>query len=477
MVRNTLYNLFGFGVPLVVAVFTIPVLIDMLGASGFGILTLIWAVSSYFGLFDLGLGRTLTLQLSAAESRGETWRLAPLAVTALSIMGVLGVALGIGFIVLAEPAVGLLNDVPDHQKAVEAVRAMGWALPAITLTSGFRGISEGRHDFWVVNAVRLPLGVYTFLVPAFVAVFMEPRLDWIAWALVIGRWVACIVHGVLSWRSLPIDKGRGHFAAHELRPLLTIGGWLTVSNIISPLMGYVDRFAIATIATAAAVAYYVTPYEIVTKLWIIPGALTTVMFPIFAAQVAPISRKTTQLYQGCILALSFLLLPICGVLALFSHEILAAWIDSEFANNSSAILQVFVVGVFINSLGQVPFTLIQGAQRPRQTAMLHLLEFFPFVGLLWWLTGLWGIWGTAVAWMVRISLDTILLFAMAHPLLKRDHPRFAAEQAVVIALAVFLAMAAFSPNYMIRGGAVLVVSAVSVVYLLRLRESLRLSVA
>lgn len=35
-------------------------------------LTLIWAVVSYFGLFDFGLGRTLTLQMVRAESQGVT---------------------------------------------------------------------------------------------------------------------------------------------------------------------------------------------------------------------------------------------------------------------------------------------------------------------------------------------------------------------------------------------------------------------
>ena len=64
LLRHTVFNLVGLGAPLLVAVATIPVLIGQLGPSRFGLLTLIWAVVSYFGLFDLGLGRALTQQLA-----------------------------------------------------------------------------------------------------------------------------------------------------------------------------------------------------------------------------------------------------------------------------------------------------------------------------------------------------------------------------------------------------------------------------
>ena len=43
LLRNTLYNFLGLGLPLLVAIVTIPVLIESLGLDRFGILTLIWA--------------------------------------------------------------------------------------------------------------------------------------------------------------------------------------------------------------------------------------------------------------------------------------------------------------------------------------------------------------------------------------------------------------------------------------------------
>lgn len=410
VIRHTVFNLIGLGAPLVVAVFTIPVLIEALGTAGFGVLTLIWAVVSYFGLFDLGLGRTLTLQLALAIDRGEEARIGPMVATALAVMALLGVLVGAALIAFAAPAARLVEAIPDPHETAAAVRAMGWALPAITLTSGLRGILEARHAFGVVNLIRLPMGVFTFVGPILVIFLVEPRLDWIAWALVAGRWMACLLHAWFAWKVLPPNHGAFRFETAEIRSLLSIGGWLTVSNVVSPLMGYADRFIIAGLISAAAVAYYATPYEIVTKLWIVPGALTAVLFPTFAAQTARDVGAGATLFRQSVTALALILLPVCAALAIFAHDLLALWIDAEFAANSALLLQIFALGVLVNSLATIPFTLVQGAGRPRWTALIHLAEIAPFLGLLWWATVQFGLVGAALAWLLRIVLDTAAMF-------------------------------------------------------------------
>ncbi len=41
---------------------------------------------------------------------------------------------------------------------------------------------------------------------------------------------------------------------------------MTVSNVISPLMFYVDRLVIGAMVSVVAVAYYATPFEVVSRL-------------------------------------------------------------------------------------------------------------------------------------------------------------------------------------------------------------------
>ena len=410
MGRSVLFNAVGLGTPLLVAVYTIPVLIDGLGTARFGLLTLVWAVVSYFGLFDLGLGRALTRQLAVETASGRVERIGPMLGTAGVIMLALGV-LGALLMAAAAPwAPRLISGVPDAGELTLAMLAMALALPAIVLTSGMRGVLEAEHAFGLVNLIRVPMGLFTFVGPVVVLWSIGPRLDWIAAVLAAGRVLACLTHWLAITRVYRGRMPRLALQREFVRPLLSSGGWLTVSNLISPLMGYADRFVIAALITASAVAWYATPHELVSKLWIVPGALTAVLFPAFAAQSVADVAQTPRLFGRATAALFALLLPLTAGLALFANELLALWIDAAFAAQSAVLLQIFAFGTLVNALAHVPFTLLQGVGAARTTATIHAIELPLFLLALVWMTQAYGLMGAAAAWLLRICADTTLMF-------------------------------------------------------------------
>ena len=187
---------------------------------------------------------------------------------------------------------------------------------------------------------------------------------------------------------------------------------MTISNIVSPLMVYADRFLIGAVISVAAVAYYATPYEMVTKLWIVPNALAGVLFPAFAASVSDRVRAASLLQRGVKYS-AIVLFPIVLVLVAFGYEVLGAWLGKTFAEQSSFVLRWLAVGVFVNSIAQIPFALVQGLGRPDLTAKLHLIELPLYVAALLWLLHLEGINGAAIAWTIRVTVDMALLFAVA----------------------------------------------------------------
>lgn len=410
--RHTLFNLLGLGGPMAFALFSIPALMAGLGEARFGLLTLVWAVTSYFGLFDLGLSRALTQRLAIVLDQGPESEAGPLSATALILMAVLGLAGGAIMAIGAPWGVAWIRGLTSPEEAIAAVRVMGAALPFIVVTAGLRGMLEARHAFGVLNAIRLPMGLWTFVGPWLVLAWAGPDLYLMTWVLAAGRVVACLVHAWYVWRALPMLKGQLRWAPHWLQPLLTSGGWLTLSNLVSPFMGYVDRFMIGAVVSATAVAYYATPQEMVTKLWIIPGALTAVLFPAFAAGQARSDGEVWQLFDRALALLALVLWPVTVALALFAHELLALWINPGFAAHAGPILQIFAVGIFINCLAHLPLTWLQGAGHFRAPALLHVAELPLFVLALWWMGGLWGLQGAALAWLARMVLDALILFVV-----------------------------------------------------------------
>jgi O-antigen/teichoic acid export membrane protein len=92
---------------------------------------------------------------------------------------------------------------------------------------------------------------------------------------------------------------------------------------------------------------------------------------------------------------------------------LTLWLGADFAQHGYRVLQWLAVGVFINCLALIPFTLVQGVGRPDLTAKLHLIELPLYLSALWWLISAHGVEGAAIAWTARMGVDGAVLFGMA----------------------------------------------------------------
>ena len=225
---------------------------------------------------------------------------------------------------------------------------------------------------------------------------------------------------------------------------------MTVTNIVGPLMVYLDRFLIGAFISVTAVAYYATPYEVVTKLWLISGAVVSVLFPAFSTTLAQDRARTVRLFGRGINYIFLALFPLSLIIVTLAHEGMTVWLGAEFADNGAFVLQWLAVGVFINSIAHIPFTLVQGAGRPDLTAKMHLIELPFYLLILWWLLGVYGIKGAAVAWVVRVGIDTLILFAMAKWLLPNTRGLiWNSLLRILIALCIFI-MAGYTAGLFVK---------------------------
>jgi O-antigen/teichoic acid export membrane protein len=96
--------------------------------------------------------------------------------------------------------------------------------------------------------------------------------------------------------------------------------------------------------------------------------------------------------------------------------VLAVWISAEFAHSALPVALILCVGVWMNSLAAVPYTLLHAKGNPRLTAIFHVAELLLYLLALWMLTAQFGLVGAALAWVARVALDWILLHFAARRL-------------------------------------------------------------
>ena len=286
------------------------------------------------------------------------------------------------------------------------------AIPATTTTAGLRGILEGEQRFKVINLLKLALGLSNFLGPLATINLFGPRLDYTVGSLVVARYV--ILFGHFLKTSHAIGNITDNLSVKESRQLLNFGGWMTLSNLISPLMVVADRFMVAHVLGAAVVAYYTIPADFMIRLLVLPAAITTTLFPIFSKCLSEKNNTTAvMLDKKGMKVIFFTMGAIATCIFLGANFGLEIWLGPEFAENSSALASVFAIGILFNSMAQMPHSFIQASGDARSTALIHVFESILYLPVLYLLMQLHGIFGAALAWMLRALLDLILLHLIA----------------------------------------------------------------
>ncbi|MBI4500140.1 MAG: flippase [Gemmatimonadetes bacterium] len=424
LIQNAGLNLLGSGFPLLLSLVTIPIIIKGLGLDRFGILSLAWGVVGYFGLFDLGLGRATTRFMAQAWGRGDRPLAAAFFATSLGFNLFLGLAGGGLLAFLTHWLVdGWLNiPAPLIEEARRSFLWLSVAIPLVVGGAAITGALEAKGSFGVLNAIQLAESLLLRLGPV-AALLFTTRLDAIVLLMVLTK--AASVAAALLACLVSIPELRAHARPRRglLVPLLNFGSWLTVTNVVGPLMTYMDRFVVGAMLSMRAVAYYTAPSDALRRLQMVPSSLARVLFPVFGGVTAGApSRDQFHLYRQSIKFVTIVLVLPATAIIVLARDLLGIWLGPGFAANSAVVAQVLAIGAVINAVAKPPYALIQGLGRTDVTAKMHLLEFGCYVGLLYGLGSWFGVAGVALAWTIRAGLDTWLLVRYAGRMMRSTGP-------------------------------------------------------
>ena len=434
IIRSAVVNLLGHLAPLAAALVFVPALTSRLDAERFGFLTLAWVLIGYFSLFDLGFARSLSRLIAEGRRSGEEEALRDLSGTALTVTLVLGAVAGMVLFLLSDIVCRNVLRMPHalQAEARAALQVLACTVPLVTVTAVLRGLLEAGHRFGWVNALRVPMGVLLFAAPLF-ATAWNNSLVTLAVSLAAVRAFAFLAHWLACVRFYPnlIVVATPQRAA--VRRLLGFGAWLTVSNVVGPLLLYVDRFALGALVSVSAVAFYAMPYEVVTRLWIIPAALAGVLFPVIAGASDAEQARVQRLGIKAILGATF---PLALAIVVFAPQWLELWLGAEYAARGGRVAQLLAIGVAVNCLAYVPATIIQVRGRADLMAKMHLIQVPIFLALLAVLIPAYGADGAALATSLRCVLDAAMVFLMGRLIAPDAQPSLRRRQVLVILLAL-----------------------------------------
>ena len=213
-------------------------------------------------------------------------------------------------------------------------------------------------------------------------------------------------------------KKTAAYSQKELTLLLRFGSWMTLSNLLSPIMDVLDKFVLSAKLGAVNIVFYTVPFDLFSRLFILPTAVTSVAFPKFSELWASYSSELNQLYRATLILVVLFMLCICIFMGVFSKGFLSIWIDPSFAEKAHQVSLVLMVGIYFNCVARVPFALIQSTGDSKVTAKVHVLECALYLPSMYVCISNFGMLGAAYVWVARVTFDALVLLYIANSKLR-----------------------------------------------------------
>lgn len=406
---NFVFNLTGAVAPLVVALITVPIYVAHIGAERYGALAIIWLLLGYFGFIDLGVSRASANALAKHEHSSQAKRSAIL-ITAFCINLVLGGIGGILVYIVGRFFLDNLLTVPQELKS-ELDTTFPWVscLLPLTLVSGVAaGALESRERFLTANVLQTVGSIVGQALPVACAVFWSPSLSVIVPAAVLSRLPALLlILGFVIRAEWPISLNS--FDHKRAIGLLSYGGWISATNILSPLIVSLDQLVIGSLLGLASVTYYVVPMNVVTRSQIFAAALSRTLFPRMSRLQ---QTDALRLTEKAMVTLAHGYALICAPAIILMSPFISFWMGSDFAIIAAPVAEILMVGAWVNGLAFIPFAHLQGQGRPDIISKYLALEIAPFAFVLWLATKEFGIVGAACIWVLRTPVHLIFMLAV-----------------------------------------------------------------
>ncbi|MBK5145044.1 flippase [Budviciaceae bacterium BWR-B9] len=403
LIRNSILNIGGYILPGLISIPALGYMARVMGMEKFGIFTLALSLVGYASIFDAGLTRAVVREISINRNNIEVSRkiisTATLSLLALGFLGFFIIIINASFIV---NILNVSSNIVDDVKF--SIYILALTVPIFLLNQLWFAILEGKEQFVILNVQKSISGSLVSGLPA-IFILYNNNIIYAMLALLISRIVSLMVTFFLS-KKIILSSGTV-FDYLTFKRLISFGGWITVSNIISPIMAYFDRFVVSHFFGANNVANYSAPSEGISRLLIIPGALARAIFPKLSYSNSHVEKNRNKRIAYILICICCF--PIVFIGCYFSEKIMLLWMGPEFIGTPVIIFQILLFGYFFNSLAHIPFASIQASGYARWTAIVHILELLPYIILLYLCIDHFGIIGAAIAWSLRVTFDFILL--------------------------------------------------------------------
>ncbi len=414
IVKNVGSSWISLGVNILVGVFLSPFILHRLGDTAFGIWVLIFSVTGYYGLFDLGIRSSVIRYVSTYTATNDTQGLAKLINTSLATYTAIG-AVAMTLTLVASAFVGRLFRIPpEFLTTARWLFLMVGAAVALGFPSGvFGGILEGSQRFYYVNLTNL---VSTLLRAGLIVLALTHGygLLTVAFITVSLPLLGSLVRAAIVGRILPVRFGWRYVDRSAFREIANYSAVSFILMIAYKLRFKTDEIVIGTFLSVTAITYFSIGDRLLDYASEVVSSLAQIFVPMSGQSDAKgdMDRLRKILIAGN-RACALIIFPMTAVLVILGKSVIEAWVGARYVSASYPVLVVLVIPITFSLAQAASPRILYGMARHQGLAWVTLMESIANLILSIILIGPFGIVGDAAGTAIPL-LCTTLYFMPRH---------------------------------------------------------------
>jgi O-antigen/teichoic acid export membrane protein len=408
ILRNVGSSWFALGVNVLVGMFLSPYILHHLGDEAFGLWILIFSVTGYYGLFDLGIRSSVVryvAKYSATDEHDELNRLVNTAMFSYSGIGILAMAITL----IAYQHVNSIFRIP-----AEFLVSARWLLlmvgTAVSLgfpLGVFSGILEGLQRFYLLNFTNISSALLRALLIV-IALQHGRGLLTVALITVSLPLVNGLVNAAAVFRHLPLRLGVRYVSRSSLRRIASYSGTTFLIIVAGRLRFKTDALVIGTFVSAAAITYFTIGARLVDYASEVVSSLAQIFVPMSSqSQAKGDIDGLRKIFVVGNRACAFIIFPITAILTILGKSLIEAWVGQKYVATSYPVLLVLLYPTTLMLAQSASGRTLWGMAKHRTWAWVVLAEGTTNLILSVILVRPYGILGDAIGTAIPLSCSMI----------------------------------------------------------------------
>ncbi|ODU05223.1 oligosaccharide flippase family protein [Thiobacillus sp. 65-1402] len=442
--RNGLANFMGGVLPALVTLFTTPFIVNALGDSSYGVLTLITAIVGYFAFLDLNVTAGSVKYVAEHHATGNVPRRNQTLTSGIALYLIIGLA-GCGLVLLfTDTLLDRVFAIPANlrSEAGQALTLAAFGFLFGQLQIYLNSVPQSIRRYDQSALLESIFGVITPLATVLTLWLGYGLVEVVAVRVLVSVANNAVLVGVIH-RLLPDFV----LVKPDRQTLVVLGkfsGFAYLSRLATVAYAQGDKLILGVLTSMSALTHYAVPFMLVNRVFALSYRLGGVLFPVASALAANQEiERLRELYLYAARYVFFINVSLTLMLATLAHEILLYWIGPSLAASGAAVLVLIAFASLIDSLTNAPSLVNDGMGQPHITGSFAVSRAGLGVALTFLLVHELGMIGAAWAQLVTSALMAALFLTYVHgrsvPVSLRDYSRVVVAPSLPI-LAIAMGM-------------------------------------